>query len=190
MLGKKTIKKLQLEQKKLDEFIWKNYLKRNKITTYDKESLFVKSKVALLVEVGELANELKTFKHWKAHKVVDWEKVKEELIDCLHFYLSWANEYQIDFSDYKVKDLFKESDYNELLLGLFSETNLFDLEILKYNKPNFLERIKIEKNKENFYRWLSIFEEICRKLEMNEKDVEKAYMIKNKINWDRQKQSY
>jgi dimeric dUTPase (all-alpha-NTP-PPase superfamily) len=66
MLSSGTLKKLQLKQKKLDEFIWENYRKRNNITTDDvgktKES-FVRTKIALLVEIGELANELKTFKH-------------------------------------------------------------------------------------------------------------------------------
>ena len=66
MLSSETLKKLQLEQKKLDEFIWENYRKRNNIiadnVSKTKED-FIRSKIALLVEIGELANELKTFKH-------------------------------------------------------------------------------------------------------------------------------
>jgi dimeric dUTPase (all-alpha-NTP-PPase superfamily) len=59
MLTLKTIKKLQLEQQKLDQIIIKN----NNITDIKDRSGFVRSKIALLVEIGEFANELKTFKH-------------------------------------------------------------------------------------------------------------------------------
>jgi len=60
MLSLETIKKLQNEQKKLDEFIVKN---RNITDNFSSKKSFIRTKIALLVEIGELANELKTFKH-------------------------------------------------------------------------------------------------------------------------------
>ena len=125
MLSNETLKRLQSEQKKLDEFI----RQEKNLTDTDSRESFIRIKIALLVEIGELANELKTFKHWKSQKEVDWEKAKEELIDCLHFYLSWANSFQIDFSDYKFKKFSAEPSYNELLLALFSETENFSLNV-------------------------------------------------------------
>ena len=229
MLTPEILKRLQNEQKKLDEFI----IQKNNITDSQTTKSFVRTKIALLVEIGELANELKTFKHWKKQKKVNWEKAKEELIDCLHFYLSWANSFQIDFSDYKFQKLAPEADYNELLLALFSETETFSLavpfNIVKQNaianfekswqknlndlgenpkkeefekemekvkkdieKTNIslLEGIKEEKNKASFYRWLIIFEELAQKMGMSEKDIESAYLTKNKINWKRQQENY
>lgn len=59
MLSNETLKKLQAEQKKLDEFI----IQKNSITDVDSRKSFIRIKIALLVEIGELANELKTFKH-------------------------------------------------------------------------------------------------------------------------------
>jgi len=60
MLSNETLKKLQTEQKKLDEFIVRN----NNITdNFKSKESFIRTKIALLVEIGELANELKTFKH-------------------------------------------------------------------------------------------------------------------------------
>jgi len=59
MLTSEILKKLQLEQKKLDEFIFQ----KNSITDGDSKKRFIRTKIALLVEIGELANELKTFKH-------------------------------------------------------------------------------------------------------------------------------
>ena len=48
---------------------------------------------------------------------------------------------------------------------------------------SLLEAIKENKNKEIFYRWLIIFEELAQKLGMrSEKDIEEAYLAKNKIN--------
>ena len=59
MLSNETLKRLQSEQKKLDEFIRQE---KNLTDANSKES-FIRTKIALLVEIGELANELKTFKH-------------------------------------------------------------------------------------------------------------------------------
>ena len=59
MLSNETLKKLQTEQKKLDEFI----IQKKNLTDIDNTKGFARIKIALLVEIGELANELKTFKH-------------------------------------------------------------------------------------------------------------------------------
>lgn len=59
MLTLLTLQKLQTEQKKLDEFI----VQKKNLTDTDSQKSFVRTKIALLVEIGELANELKTFKH-------------------------------------------------------------------------------------------------------------------------------
>ena len=125
MITPQTLNKLQTEQKKLDEFI----RQKKNLTDTDSEASFIRTKIALLVEIGELANELKTFKHWKSQKDINWEKAKEELIDCLHFYLSWANSFGIDFADYKFQKLVPEPDFNELLLAFFSETEAFSINV-------------------------------------------------------------
>jgi len=135
MLTLSTLQKLQSEQKKLDEFI----VQKKNLTDTDSSKSLIRTKIALLVEIGELANELKTFKHWKSQKEVDWEKAKEELIDCFHFYLSWANSFGISFSDYKFQKLVPEPDFNELLLAFFSETEKFSLNVpWKVLKPKML----------------------------------------------------
>jgi len=59
MLTPEILKRLQNEQKKMDEFI----IQKNNITDSQTTKSFVRTKIALLVEIGELANELKTFKH-------------------------------------------------------------------------------------------------------------------------------
>jgi dimeric dUTPase (all-alpha-NTP-PPase superfamily) len=193
MLSIKVLEELKEEQGKLDRFIVQ---KKNLDNNYSKSS-FVRTKVALLVEIGELANELATFKHWKKQKDINWEKAKEELIDCLHFYLGWVNELEIDFTDYKFQKLTPESDFNELLLAFFSETNSFS--ITKQQKittdsnenKSFLSKIKAKKNQIIFYHWLMIFEELAQKLGMDsEEKIKDEYMKKNRKNWMRQQQNY
>jgi dimeric dUTPase (all-alpha-NTP-PPase superfamily) len=63
MLNNKIISNLQLEQEKLDKLIQDNFCKRNDVDTYNQEEGIFRTKIALFVELGELANELKTFKH-------------------------------------------------------------------------------------------------------------------------------
>ncbi|CAG8782122.1 16978_t:CDS:2, partial [Racocetra persica] len=168
MLTPKTLKKLQEEQKKLDEFI----VQKNNITdNFKTGKSFIRTKIALLAQ--------------------------EELIDCLHFYLSWINAFQIDFADYNFKKFALEPDYNELLLALFSETEAFKKEISELNPKdkdyqkilanykkakekqqeiiakmsnNFLEEIKIEKNKAK--KELTIFVGKLEKIRSNQISLE------------------
>ena len=67
MLTPQTLKELRKKQKKLDEFI----IQKKNLTDVDNKSGFIRTKIALLVEIGELANELKTFKHWKSQKDIN-----------------------------------------------------------------------------------------------------------------------
>jgi dimeric dUTPase (all-alpha-NTP-PPase superfamily) len=67
MLTPPTLKKLRSEQQKLDNFI----VKTKNLTDTNSKKSFIRTKIALLVEIGELANELKTFKHWKNQKDID-----------------------------------------------------------------------------------------------------------------------
>ena len=53
-------------------------------------------KLALLVEVGEFANEIKSFKAWRKKPEIDWKKAKEELIDCLCFFFGLVSIYKVD----------------------------------------------------------------------------------------------
>jgi dimeric dUTPase (all-alpha-NTP-PPase superfamily) len=78
-----NLKQMLIDQAKLDEIIFKNH----GITEYP----VLKVWNALLVEIGELANEVKHFKYWKKNKKIDRSKILEEFADCLHFALSLEN---------------------------------------------------------------------------------------------------
>jgi len=115
ILSLETLNYLQKEQKKLDIFIHQQ-------NGLEMKDTFYLRKIALLVEIGEVANELKSFKYWKKDKNVSLEKVQEELIDCLHFFLSLVNCSQINFNEYFSPKIEKKLDANKILLTIFKET--------------------------------------------------------------------
>lgn len=78
-----NLDKMLKDQKKLDTTIFKNA----GIKEYPLENI----RLALLVELGELANEWKGFKYWKKDKKINREKLLDEFADCLHFALSLEN---------------------------------------------------------------------------------------------------
>lgn len=83
----KLIKEMLQMQKKLDEAIMKEY----ELTEITREQL----EMAILDEVGELTHELKGEWCWwkKTQAPVDEEKVLGELVDILHFVLSYTYNY-------------------------------------------------------------------------------------------------
>lgn len=111
------IKTLLDKQKELDDFIYH----RNKCT-YNKE----KTKLSLLVELGELCNETKCFKYW-SNKEPNFEKIKEEYADCLHFALSLTyNENDSTYIWCSTLGEIMESLYSYSQCGIIDRTIFFN----------------------------------------------------------------
>lgn len=72
-------------QKELDDFIAK---RRN--LNFDKKEWVRKKCVAMIVETGELLDEV-GYKWWKNSKENNESEIKEEVIDILHFFLGICN---------------------------------------------------------------------------------------------------
>lgn len=142
-------------------------------------------KLALLVEVGEFANEIKSFKAWRKKAEIDWTKAKEELIDCLGYFLGLISIYQIDMlPSLHATGEKEEQSFNELLLDFFAKTN--DLYVEKNEQFYNLKNNKInDKAKNNYYDWLSTFNQTCQKLKIDENELMEVYLAKNKINQGR-----
>ncbi|CAH1758454.1 12926_t:CDS:2 [Entrophospora sp. SA101] len=96
VLTQKTLNLLQEKQKNLDIFIHQ----QNKLEMKD---TFYLRKIALFVEIGEVANELKTF--------------------------NLANSARIDFIAYRFQNFLSEGEFalNNLLLSLFERTKKLNL---------------------------------------------------------------
>jgi dimeric dUTPase (all-alpha-NTP-PPase superfamily) len=143
-------------------------------------------KLALLVEVGEFANEIKSFKAWRKKAEIDWKKAKEELIDCLGYFLGLTSIYKIDILPaLGVEHERKNLPFNKLLLDFFTKTNGLFIEENKevYNLEN--TEIKDKDKKSTYYEWWWIFADICWKLQIDEPELLKIYLDKNNINLKR-----
>ena len=94
---------------------------------------------------------------------------------------SWEND---------INKLSSEDKITEKDIADFRKTKAEQMQIIEKMNNNFFNGIETEKNKASFYRWLIIFEELAQKMGMSEKDIESAYLTKNKINWKRQQENY
>lgn len=147
-------------QKALDDYITKN----NGITKIEKSRL----QMALIDEIGELTHELKGDWCWwkKTQKPVDRNKVLEELVDVWHFALSYHNHFGGVLTRWLEKDYIEQIIYN------------MDVHDIIYHMIT-----------ENSIK-LFICVELTYKLGFEIDDVYKAYIEKNKENYERQKRGY
>lgn len=129
----------------------------------DYNSTFERRKIAALVELGEVANEIRFFKFW-SNKGRS-EKVLEELVDVLHFVLS----------------LFNAKDEHVVARGYYVGDMVGQFKAL-YRVVN-----EFEGNGENL---ASLFLGLAEELGYSEEELFEAYMEKNKINYKRQEEGY
>lgn len=159
-----NIKELLDKQNELDRVI----LEKAGIERYP----FRDVKLALLTELGELANEWQGFKYWKKNKNVNREKLIEEWADCFHLALSLENRLK-QTTKYILQD-------TDSILDKFKG-----------------KEINICKSFEQAYECI-LKEEIIlpviivlgRYLGISYDEMEKAYLDKNKVNYERQEKGY
>ena len=152
------------KQKELDEYI---YEKNNVIA----KEVFERKIVALLVELGELANELQFFKYWKENINIDGQRAIEEYIDVIHFAIGLAVDLGIDEHKYTET---KPRDLNKLFIGI---TNLATV-------------LSTSKEKEHAKTLLNNIIALGYQLGLDEQTVIGAYNKKNEVNYRRQINGY
>lgn len=159
---------LQMKQNRLDLFIYQS----NNIADIG-EIVFDKL-TALDIELGELANEIKFFKYWKKHKLIDKSKVIEEACDCFHFILSLANDNDINLK--------------AMTYGTFSR----DIGILyRYIKACLWTDIYLDdKWEEGLKRILMLLVAMLKELDFTYADLLREYDRKYEINIKRQMEGY
>lgn len=169
------IKKMLEAQKKLDDRI----IAKHGIDTSTPE-YFDNLKVALMVELAELANELQFFKYWKQDKKNNNDRVLDELADCLHFSLSIINllvddyeEFMINLGNVKKWDLCR--DFNSLYLNINN-----CLQNTYVIRPNSLFSIDV----------FSGILDLGKMSGFTIDEIEQAYYKKNKENHARQDKNY
>lgn len=113
-------------QRELDEDI----ASRHQVTY---QSTFHKRLLALLVELGEFANETRCFKYWSLKGPSEKEKILDEYADGLHFFLSLG----IPLGEVSYSHRYEKSlDLTEQLLLVYAEV----AELNKHYDPKRYEK--------------------------------------------------
>jgi dimeric dUTPase (all-alpha-NTP-PPase superfamily) len=129
--------------------------------------------LALLVEVGELANETRCFKFWSLKPPAPLDVILEEYVDGIHFILSLGLEIKVNPS---IQFEHKQSERNvaEQFLKVYEAITTF-------------------KKEQSMIVYEKMFEEyllLGQLLGFSNEQIEEAYMLKNEVNHDRQQQGY
>jgi dimeric dUTPase (all-alpha-NTP-PPase superfamily) len=137
---------------------------------YHNEGRSDAKEIALFVEAGEMINELAhIWKYWKKSHKTDWDAIKEELADVLHFILEKGVELEVD---------------------------VLHRYIAKYVDPiqhiNHFVRAIPTTGDGHFEWWttMALFRGLVEHLGISWDDMVSAYWDKNVINRERQKAGY
>lgn len=128
--------------------------------------------MALLVEVGELANATRCFKFWSNKGSEELDRVLDEYADGLHFLLSLGIDLNVSNKTFNYSK--KDKNLTEAFLEVYDRINGF-----------------AKKQSENSYRKaFRAYLEIIPLLGVKGKDVVKAYYKKLGVNYVRQETNY
>lgn len=128
--------------------------------------------LALLVEVGEFANETRCFKFWSVKGPSEKEVLAEEFGDGLHFFLSLGIDLVDDGSD--VEAIIVEGSGTDRFLALYDAIVVF------------ARNANLDTYREAF----GLFFGLANSFGLSEEDIRSYYLKKNEINHTRQDQNY
>jgi dimeric dUTPase (all-alpha-NTP-PPase superfamily) len=130
-------------------------------------------KLALFVELGELANEVRCFKFWSIKGPSEKSIILEEYVDGIHFICSLSIAKNIDH-DFFIPDdihLLNKKDLTLYFNKLFSR-------MASLNDPTGIKE------------WFKDYLVLGYHLGFTYEDIYKAYFEKNQINFKRQEENY
>ena len=168
------------------------------------EDRLAKRVLALLVELGELANEWRGFKFWSTNqqpRIEEWQPftnpmrgeggtmknpLLEEYVDCLHFILSIAIEIGLDESPH----LMHQFAEDKTIVEMFIQTTTFVSDLF-WSIESFDETAESFHEQFMFFRGImGSFVKLGEMLGFTWDQIESAYMSKNQTNWERQANGY
>ncbi|WP_100012168.1 dUTP diphosphatase [Lentibacillus sediminis] len=156
--------KLYAMQKKLD-----SYIEANHETENDK---FADKCLALLVEVGELANETRCFKFWSTKPRNEQSAILEEYVDGLHFILSLGLDKGYRFAE--EGSVAAASGETQQFLQVFQDCTVF----------------RENPTSDNYQKLFANYLQLGKLLGFSETDMEASYEGKNQVNYERQDTGY
>lgn len=131
--------------------------------------------LALLVELSEVANQVRFFKYWKTAKPVDHNKVLEEYIDCWRLILSLITILHFDVNELNYSETNAANNILQNQATADSKTLTNDFLTLS----SFI--IQIAKTKQLNADLICLFSELGAKLGLTPAAIKKAYYDKYKI---------
>ncbi|WP_345243542.1 dUTP diphosphatase [Pontibacillus salipaludis] len=140
----------------------------------EQEDLFRKKVMALLVELGELANETRCFKFWSTKPPKEDEVILEEYVDGLHFILSLGLEKGYRYARQKGQQEVHQGGLTDQFHKVFGEIHLFQ------ESPTDM----------HYQQLFETFLDLGVKLGFSEQSIQDAYYQKNEVNHQRQEDGY
>lgn len=143
-----------------------------KLHETDREGTREDRVLALLVELGELANETRSFKYWSFNKEINEEEMFEEFSDVLHFALSLGIDIKFNQSGIKYNE--SEDETAEIFRHMYQD-------IIKFQKE------------ESLYNYEKMMVTMCKlayNIGLSSEKMREMYFFKNKINHERQDNNY
>ncbi|WP_059171358.1 dUTP diphosphatase [Bacillus sp. FJAT-27445] len=159
------LEKLFEMQRALDAHIKENH-------GLEDQDLFDQKVLALLVEVGELANETRCFKFWSKKPSSPRETILEEFVDGIHFILSLGIEAGFTGSITFTKN--GEANATKQFIKVFDDISAF--------RKNRAES--------EYRRMFDSYMHLANLLGFTGADIEEAYCMKNEVNYERQQNDY
>lgn len=138
---------------------------------YKGEDKFEKMMLALLVEIGECANEWRGFKYWSKDQMPR-PKLLEEYVDGLHFVLEIGLDLGFTFD--KVNVFLKCENIVEQFLMICRQSYV----------------VTIFKDESTYLTLVRMYLGLGEMLGFTSEEIEAAYLEKNKINHERQERGY
>ena len=161
-----NLSKLFRMQRALDEYIETEH-------GLKEADLFDKKVLALLVEIGELANETRCFKFWSLKQPSERKVILEEFVDGVHFILSLGLTCSLE-QEAIIEESSAADSVTEQFLLVYEAVHLF----------------KLEKSAKAYQRMLHNYFALGHLLGFSAEEVEQAYVSKNEVNYERQQQGY
>lgn len=160
-----NIQKLFVMQRELDAFI-----ERTQNIDFD---VFREKTLALLVELGELANETRCFKFWSTKGPSADEVILEEFVDSIHFLLSLGI-----MKGYEDLEQWPKDGREGSLTELFLQTQQAIIEFSN------------DSTREKYEEIWKCYGAIAQVLNFEELNIIDAYISKNEKNYERQRTGY
>ncbi|WP_042683132.1 dUTP diphosphatase [Anaerosalibacter massiliensis] len=179
------LNKLYKLQEELDKTILENEVKRTG-KEIDKDLLLKQTILALQVEVAELANATRCFKHWSTKEAESKERLLDEYADILHFYLSIGN--QLGVNEEKLTVAFNMRVNDKAVANIFIELMGTINEL-----HQGIEYSSVSNTVYRGYRYSKVLNDIETLgviLGFTEEEIEQAYMKKHEVNYRRQEEGY